>query len=218
MVDFPGLRTKMVDGQVRPNDVTDLRIIDAMGDISREAFAPDDQKDLAYLDRDLPLGPERGARVLIQPMILARLLQIATITPTDKVLEVGSATGYGAAVIARLAGSVVALEQDARLAAVAREQLSGVANAAVVEAPLWGGVPSAAPFDVILFNGAVGRFPEALAGQLAPGGRLLLVEGEGFAAKAMLYVRSDAGVSGRSLFNASVPLLPGFEPVDEFAL
>lgn len=218
MVDFPGLRTKMVDGQVRPNDVTDLRIIDAMGEIAREDFAPDDQRELAYLDRDLPLGEGRGARVLIQPMVLARLLQLASITPKDKVLEVGSGSGYGAAVIARLAGSVVALEQDPRLAAIARQRLSGTANAAVVEAPLWGGVPAGAPFDVIILNGAVGRFPEALAGQLATGGRLLLVEGEGYAARAMLYVRSDAGVSGRSLFNASVPLLPGFEPVEAFAL
>jgi protein-L-isoaspartate(D-aspartate) O-methyltransferase len=218
MVDFPGLRTKMVDGQVRPNDVTDLRIIDAMGDIQREDFAPDDQKELAYLDRDLPLGSGRGARVLIQPMVLARLLQTAGITAKDKVLEVGTATGYGAAVISRLAGSVVALEQDAALAAIARQRLAGIGNAAVVEAPLSAGAKSAGPFDVIIFNGAVARFPEALADQLAKGGRMLLVEGEGFAAEAKLYVRGDAGVSGRRLFNASVPLLPGFEPVEAFAL
>ena len=176
MVDFPALRTKMVDGQVRPNDVTDLRIIEAMSEVAREDFAPEDQKPLAYLDRDLPLGEGRAARVLIQPMVLARLLQYANIRSTDKVLEVGSASGYGAAVMAHLAGSVVALEQDPELATVARRGLAGLSNVAVVEAPLAKGVPDAAPFDVIIFNGAVATFPEAIAGQLARGGRLLLVE------------------------------------------
>ncbi len=217
MVDFPALRTKMVDGQVRPNDVTDLRIIDAMGDVAREDFVPEDQKPLAYLDRDLPLSEGRAARVLIQPMVLARLLQYAAIGPNDKVLEVGSATGYGAAVLGRLAGSVVALEQDADLAAIARRQLAGLANVAVVETSLVKGVQDAAPFDVIVFNGAVVAFPEVIAHQLAKGGRLLVVEGEGNAAKAKLYTRGDADVSGRTLFNASVPVLPGFQAAETFA-
>lgn len=217
MVDFPALRTKMVDGQVRPNDVTDLRIIDAMGEVARENFAPDDQKPLAYLDRDLPLGAGRAPRVLIQPMVLARMLQYAAIKPTDKVLEVGSASGYGAAVMARLAGSVVALEQDGDLAAIARRQLSGLANVAVVEASLVKGVRDAAPFDVIIFNGAVVTFPDVIADQLARGGRMLLVEEGGSAPWAKLYTRDDAGVSGRALFNASVPVLPGFEAVETFA-
>lgn len=217
MVDFPALRTKMVDGQVRPNDVTDLRIIDAMGEVARENFAPDDQKPLAYLDRDLPLGGGRAPRVLIQPMVLARMLQYAGIKPTDKVLEVGSASGYGAAVMARLAGSVVALEQDADLAAIARRQLSGLANVAVVEASLVKGVPDAAPFDVIVFNGAVVTFPETIARQLAKRGRLLLVEEGSSVPRARLYARDDGGISGRTLFDASVPVLPGFEAVETFA-
>ncbi len=217
MVDFSALRTKMVDGQVRPNDVTDLRIIDAMGEVAREEFAPESQKPLAYLDRDLPLGNGRAARVLIQPMVLARLLQFAGIKSTDKVLEVGSASGYGAAVLARLAGSVVALEQDSELAAIARRQLAGLANVAVVEASLVKGAPDAAPFDVIIFNGAVATFPEAIANQLAKGGRMLVVEEGGSAPKAKLYTRGDAGVSGRALFDASVPLLPGFQAEEVFA-
>jgi protein-L-isoaspartate(D-aspartate) O-methyltransferase len=217
MVDFPALRTKMVDGQVRPNDVTDLRIIDAMGEVAREDFAPEDQKPLAYLDRDLPLGNGRAARVLIQPMVLARLLQYASIKSTDKALEVGTATGYGAAVMARLAGSVVALEQDPELATIARRRLAGLNNVAVVEASLVKGVADAAPFDVIIFNGAVATFPEAVAGQLAKGGRLLLVEEGGSAPWAKLYTRGDAGVSGRALFNASVPVLPGFQAAETFA-
>lgn len=217
MVDFSALRTKMVDGQVRPNDVTDLRIIDAMGEIAREDFVPEAQKPLAYLDRDLPLGEGRAARVLIQPMVLARLLQYADVQATDKVLEVGSATGYGAAVLSHLASSVVALEQDTDLAARARRQLSGFANVAVVESSLVKGVRDAAPFDVILFNGAVATFPSDIAGQLAKGGRMLLIEGESVAARAMLYSRGDAGISGRPLFNASAPMLPGFEAAQAFA-
>lgn len=217
MVDFSALRTKMVDGQVRPNDVTDLRIIDAMGEIAREDFVPEAQKPLAYLDRDLPLGEGRAARVLIQPMVLARLLQYADVQATDKVLEVGSATGYGAAVLSHLASSVVALEQDTDLAARARRQLSGFANVAVVESSLVKGVRDAAPFDVILFNGAVATFPSDIAGQLAKGGRMLLIEGESVAARAMLYSRGDAGISGRPLFNASAPVLPGFEAAQAFA-
>ncbi|WP_370674903.1 protein-L-isoaspartate O-methyltransferase [Pleomorphomonas sp. PLEO] len=217
MVDFPALRTKMVDGQVRPNDVTDLRIIDAMGEVARENFAPEDQKSLAYLDRDLPLGNGRAARVLIQPMVLARLLQYAGVKSTDKVLEVGTGSGYGAAVLARLAGSVVALEQDPDLAVIARLRLAGLANVAVVEAPLVKGAANAAPFDVILFNGAVATFPDVIAGQLAKGGRLLLVEEGESAPRAKLYTRGDAGVSGRVLFNASIPVLPGFEAVAAFA-
>ncbi len=217
MVDFPALRTKMVDGQVRPNDVTDLRIIDAMGEVARENFAPDDQRPLAYLDRDLPLGGGRDPRVLIQPMVLARMLQYAAIKPTDKVLEVGSASGYGAAVMARLAGSVVALEQDSDLATIARRQLSALANVAVVEASLVRGAPDAAPFDVIIFNGAVAAFPDVIAHQLAKGGRLLLVEGGRSVPRAKLYARDDGGISGRVLFDASVPVLPGFEAVETFA-
>ncbi|MCM5558749.1 protein-L-isoaspartate O-methyltransferase [Pleomorphomonas sp. JP5] len=217
MVDFPALRTKMVDGQVRPNDVTDLRIIDAMGEVERENFAPGDQRPLAYLDRDLPLGGGRASRVLIQPMVLARMLQYAAIKPTDKVLEVGSASGYGAAVMARLAGSVVALEQDSDLATIARRQLAGLANVAVVEASLVKGAPDAAPFDVIIFNGAVAAFPDAIAHQLAKGGRLLLVEEGRGVPRAKLYARDDGGISGRALFDASVPVLPGFEAVETFA-
>lgn len=216
MVDFSALRTKMVDGQVRPNDVTDLRIIDAMNEVPREAFAPDTQRPFAYLDRDLPLTDARVPRVLMQPMVLARLLQEAGLAATDKVLEVGTGSGYGAAVVARIASSVVALESDTALAALARRNLAGLANVAVVEGALEAGAPSAAPFDVILLNGSVAALPAKLAAQLAPGGRLLAVVGEGNAARAMLYRRDDGGVSGRMLFNASLPLLPGFAPVAEF--
>lgn len=217
MVDFSALRTKMVDGQVRPNDVTDLRIIEAMGEVARETFAPDAQKTLAYLDRDLPLTDFRVPRVLMQPTVFARLLQEAGLAASDKVLDVGTGSGYGAAVIARIAASVVALESDVTLLALARRNLADLSNVAVVEGALEQGAPSAAPFDVILLNGAVEQLPKTLSAQLAPGGRLLAVVGEGNAARAMLYRRDDGGVSGRMLFNASLPLLPGFAAAPAFA-
>ena len=119
--------------------------------------------------------------------------------------------------MARLAGSVVALEQDPELATIARRRLAGLTNVAVVEALLVKGVADAAPFDVVIFNGAVATFPEAVAGQLAKGGRLLLVEEGESAPWAKLYTRGDAGVSGRALFNASVPVLPGFQAAESFA-
>ena len=220
MVDTAALRTKMVDGQIRPSDVTDHRIIDAMGDIPREAFVPSAMASLAYLDRNVPVSVDGHSRCLINPMVLARLIQAAAIGPRDVVLEVGCATGYGAAVMARLASSVVALEEDPALAEKAAETLASLAvdNAAVVTGPLVAGYPAEGPFDAILVNGAVEVLPKALTDQLKDGGRLVVVEGVGQAARGMLYTRSGADVSGRVVLNASVPLLPGFarEPVFQF--
>ena len=207
------LRTKMVDGQIRPNDVTDLRLIDAMLEVPREAFMPDGRKGFAYLDMNLPL--ENG-RALIQPMILARMIQAADVTSTDKVLEIGAATGYSTAVLSRIAGSVVALDEDAALVSAARAALADTARVTVVQGPLTAGHPAGAPYDVIFVWGAAARLPDAIPAQLAEGGRLLVVEGAGQSARAMLYTRSGAGVSGRVLMNAAVPGLPGFAPEPSF--
>lgn len=216
MADFAALRTRMVDGQIRPNEVTDRRIIEAMLSVPREDFVLPAQRELAYLDDNLPVGGA-GRRVLIQPMVLARLIQAAGVTAADKVLEVGTATGYGAAVLALLARSVVALEVDPVLATAARAALAGRANVSVAEEALAGGFAAAAPYDVILLNGAVETFPVELGRQLAEGGRLLLVEGRGNAACAMIYRKSGGELSAQALFNAAVPVLPGFERVPAFA-
>lgn len=220
MFDTAALRTKMVDGQIRPSDVTDHRIIDAMGEIPREAFVPSALASLAYLDRNVAVSADGRSRSLIQPMVLARLIQAGDIGPTDVVLEVGCATGYGAAVMARLASSVVALEEDPELAKTAVEALTslGVDNVAVVTGPLTAGYPSEGPFDVILVNGAIEVLPKALTDQLKDGGRLVVVEGLGQAGRGMLYTRSGDDVGGRVVMNASVPLLPGFgrEPAFQF--
>jgi protein-L-isoaspartate(D-aspartate) O-methyltransferase len=218
MVDMKALRTKMVDGQVRPSDVTDHRIIDAMMEVPREAFVPKDLAPLAYLDRNLPVSADRVSRCIIQPMVLARLIQSAGIDAGDVMLEIGCASGYGAAIASRLASSVVALEEDEALADKAARVLAelGFDNVAVVKGPLSAGYPDEAPYDVILFNGAVEVLPPAITGQLKEGGRLLVVEGAGQAARGMLYTRSGSGVTGRVVLNASVPMLPGFTRAPEF--
>lgn len=215
MVDFSTARRMMVDGQVRTSDVTDQRLIAAMLELPRERFLPPEQAALAYLDLDAPVteaAPGKPARRLLKPMTLAKLIQAAGPLETDRVLDVGCATGYSSAVLARLAASVVALEEDATLARKAKDALAamGADNIEVVSGPLTAGWPSAAPYDVIVVEGLVETLPEGLCRQLRDGGRLVCVRGSGPAAKAMLY-RSDSGeVSGRPIFDAAASLLPGF--------
>lgn len=215
MFDFAAARTRMVDGQLRPNDVTDWPILDAMGAIPREEFVPAARRELAYIDVNLALQEDatvdRG-RSLIQPVVLARLLQAATLSATDSVLTVGCVTGYGAAVLAALVRRVVALDEDEALVGTASATLQrlGIGNVLVVHGPLAGGCPAEAPFDAIVFEGAVEFPPDICLEQLGEGGRLVLVEGTGQAGQAMLYRRTGAEVSGRPIMNASVPLLPGF--------
>jgi len=213
MVDFAQARRMMVEGQVRTSDVTDLALIDAMLAVPRERFVPADQEKLAYLDLDLPVGqaPGQGSRRMLKPMVLAKLIQAAELQPEDVVLDVACATGYTAAVLARLAARVTALEEDAALAAVAKRALSDLApgNVAVVTGPLTAGWSAGAPYDVILLEGATEIVPRSLFSQLRDGGRLLCVEGRN-PGKAMVY-RSVAGdVTGRPIFDAAAPLLPGF--------
>lgn len=219
--DFAERRTKMVDSQVRTTDVTDAAILDAMLSVPREKFVPSKLRELAYIDEDLQIAAAVGrvpARYLMEPSPFARLVQLAAIRPADFVLDVGCGSGYSAAVLARLASSVVALECDEHLAREATDTLSalGCDTVAVVEAPLPGGHAEEAPYDVIVVEGAVAAVPQALFDQLRDGGRLVAVEGFGNAGIARLYVRDGAVVSGRRAFNAAVKPLPGFEPVESF--
>src|SRR6202043_3709551 len=215
MIDFVAARRIMVDSQVRTSDVTDLRIIAAMLALPRERFLPAEQADLAYLDCDIPVTTGEGGkptRRLLKPMVLAKLLQAAEIADADHVLDVGCATGYSSAVLARLAHAVVALEQDAGLAELARDHLRalGMSRVQVVSGPLAEGWPPQAPYDVIVLNGASEIAPKALLRQLKPGGRLVGVLGRGAAGKAMLYRSIGGECGGRPIFDAAAPLLPGF--------
>jgi protein-L-isoaspartate(D-aspartate) O-methyltransferase len=213
MIDFAAARRMMVDGQVRTADVTDRRLLAAMLELPRERFFPEDKATLAYLDLDAAVS-EVGlpVRNLLKPMVLAKLIQAADVIKTDRVLDVGCATGYSTALISRLAGSVVGLEEDPMLAKQANAALAdaGLANAKVAVGPLARGYAAEAPYDAIMLQGSVEIVPAALLDQLKDGGRLLCVLGRGPAAKATLYRRIAGELSGRAIFDAAAPPLPGF--------
>jgi protein-L-isoaspartate(D-aspartate) O-methyltransferase len=219
MSGFSTARQKMVDGQVRTSDVTDSRILDAMLEVPREAFVPDNKQALAYLDLDLDVSVAGGPkRYLIKPAVTAKLLQAAEIKHTDKVLVVGAATGYAAALAARLASQVTATESDPWLAEKAGTVLRqlGCASVAVRNAPVTEGDPTGAPYDVIFLNGATEIMPQGLLGQLKDGRRLVGVFATSQPARATMVTRSHGDFGNRTLFDAAAPVLPGLEQLPAF--
>ncbi len=219
MTDFAAARRMMVDGQIRPNDVHDLRIIAAMLEIPRERFVPASHAEFAYADLDLPLGTnEQPARRLLKPMVLAKMAQAAAVGASDRVLDVGCAMGYSSAVLARLAQSVVALEEDPVLAKSAEQALSDLhtSNVSVVNGPAIKGWPARAPYDVIFLDGATEVVPKSLFGQLKEEGRLIAIMGRGPAGRVILYRCVGGNVSGWPVFDAAAALLPGFAEPSTF--
>jgi protein-L-isoaspartate(D-aspartate) O-methyltransferase len=214
MTDFAAARRHMVDGQVRTQDVTDLRITTAMLDVPRERFVPPEKAGLAYLDLDVPLSAAPATRRLLKPMVLAKLIQEASPAGNERVLDVACGTGYSSAVLAELAAEVIALDDDAALTRQAENNLAG--RAKVVTGPLVAGWPADAPYNVILINGAVEVVPQTLLSQLADGGRLVCVVGGALPGRATLYVRSGGEVGRRPLFDATAPLLPAFAKAPAF--
>lgn len=201
-------RFNMIEAQIRTSNVTDPRILAAIGAVAREKFVPSAAKALAYAD--VPVAVAQG-RYLLDPRSFAKLLNLAQVTATDRVLDVGCATGYSAAVLARLAAQVVALEQDADLVRIASELLATVVGKVeVVQGGLIEGVKRQAPFDVIFVNGAIEQVPETLLGQLAEGGRLVAVIKDG-QSRAWLFLKQHGQVGRRPDFDADVPLLAGFK-------
>jgi protein-L-isoaspartate(D-aspartate) O-methyltransferase len=214
MSGFSAARRKMVDGQVRPSDVTNLRIIDAMLGVPREAFVPANQRAMAYLDLDLDVsmgGPAK--RFLIKPAVTAKMLQAADIRETDEVLVAGCASGYVAALVGRLAKRVTATEPDPSLVAKANTVFSelGLENVTAKAASAAEGDSTTAPFDVILLNGATEVTPEGLFRQLKDGGRLVGVFAMTSPQRAIIVTRSRDDFGYRALFDAAVPVLPGLE-------
>jgi protein-L-isoaspartate(D-aspartate) O-methyltransferase len=214
MSGFSTARQKMVDGQVRPSDVTDSRIIDAMLAVPRDAFVPESQRALAYLDLDLDVSEGgSGKCFLIKPAVIAKMLQAAEIKDTDNVLVAGCATGYSAALAAKLAGQVTAAEADPPQAAKAADVLAklGLGNVKVLIAAAAEGDPANAPYDVIVLDGATEIVPEGLYRQLKEGGRLVGVFAMTQPPRAMIVTRSHGDFGNRALFDAAVPVLPGLE-------
>ncbi len=208
-------RNAMVDSQILTNKVTDPLLEAALRAVPREAFAPKALRPVAYLDEDLEVGP---GRYLMEPMVFARLLQALEITPDDVVLDVASGAGYGAAVMARLASTVVALDAEGELSARAGQTLDelGIDNVVVVTGDVTAGLPEQGPYSVIVFNGAVAEVPQAYLDQLADGGRLAAVVRDGGIGRARLYTRRGETVGARDLFDAQIPLLPEFRPKEAF--
>ena len=213
MFDAAAARRLMVDGQIRTADVTNPNLIAAMQAIPREQFVPAAMADQAYRDGDVSLGQ---GRALLRPIVLGKLIQGADVRPGDQVLVIGCGTGYSATVLAHMGAAVVALEQDADLARRAEIALAGTlagmgaAQVTVVRGRLTAGWPAAAPYDLILMDGAIEVAPDALGRQLKPNGRLAAVFGRGPATKAMIYRPIEGHLVGRPIFDAAAPLLPGF--------
>lgn len=210
MSGYEAARANMIEGQLRPNTVTDERVINAFGALRRELFVPEKLRGIAYADIDLPLG---GGRYVMAPMVAARLIQALEITRGDAALVVGAGVGYEAAVIAQLARSVVALEDDAELARLGRDGLveHRIATVKYVEEPVAQGGRTRSAYDVILFAGAVAEIPGDIAGQLSEGGRLAaVVKAADSVGRATLVTRTGGIMTHRVIFDAATPLLREF--------
>ncbi|HUY69161.1 MAG TPA: protein-L-isoaspartate O-methyltransferase [Alphaproteobacteria bacterium] len=219
--DFAAARFNMVENQIRANKVRGEKLLDAFGRLPREMFVPAPLAGIAYIDEDLEVAP---GRFLMEPMVLARLIEEAGVKETDRVLDVAPATGYSTAVLAALAKDIIALESDPAMQKRCAENLArlGIGNADVQGGAFAEGWPVKAPYDVILVNGGIEAYPDNLIAQLAEGGRLVFVArlfGPAHAAhkgEARLYEKIRGHVSRRALFDANVRPLPGFRAAAQF--
>ena len=219
MSDFSAARQKMVDGQIRPNDVTNVRLLEALLAVPREAFVPDHLKPVAYLDAVVDLqSSDNDAGVLLPPAVLARMLQAVEIPSSSKVLVVGCSSGYTAAVLARLAAHVVSVASTERLVRATNERLAslGVDNAKAVIGTAIDGHPSAAPYDIIVMAGSTEVVPTQLQAQLAQGGRLVGVSAMSTPSRAQIVTRTNDDFGVRWLFDAAAPVLAGLHRKPEF--
>lgn len=200
------MRAAMIDSQLRTNDVTDPDVIGAMAAVAREAHVPAALAGVAYMDRAIPLG---NGRALNAPLVTGRMLVAAAVRPGQRVLLVGSATGYTAACLARLGAEVHALEVDADLAATAKQAATDT-GIRWIEGPLNAGAPDAAPFDRIIVEGAIEALPAALADQLADGGRIVAALRDGAVSRLVQGVKVGGTVALRPFADMDVAPLPGF--------
>lgn len=217
MTDFATRRTIMVDTQIRPSDVTKFPIIDAMLTVPRESFVPRERREAAYVDGNFPLA--RG-RVLLEPRTLAKMLDALNLENGDLVLDIGAGLGYSSAVMAHIAQAVVAVESDDRLAGDAQTALSdvGADNVIVQLGALEAGAPEHGPYDAITIQGGVEEVPEALLAQLKDGGQIAALFMQGALGEVRIGHKSGGHVTWRRTFNATAPVLDGFEAKQVFAL
>jgi protein-L-isoaspartate(D-aspartate) O-methyltransferase len=215
-MDYAAARQHMIDSQIKTNKVTDPSVIEALASVPREAFVAEAQKNLAYIDRSVAIG---AGRRMTEPMVLARLLQVAQLKLSDTALVVGAGTGYSAVVLARLVKKVVAVESAPELAERAKAILGafGVGNCSVVPGDLTAGRPGDGPYDFILVDGAAEIVPEALKAQLADRGRLaVVIKEQGGVGRGTLFTRADGVISQRAIFDADAEVLPGFTRPQRF--
>ncbi|EAU46975.1 protein-L-isoaspartate O-methyltransferase family protein [Salipiger bermudensis] len=216
MTDFATRRRMMVDTQVRPSDVTKFPIIDAMLRIPREAFVPDSEKEAAYAGRNVRLAENR---VVLEPRTLAKMLDAVNIDNDDLVLDIGAGFGYSSAVIARIAEAVVAVEEDEAFTSEAQSLLVEHGDNVVFhEGALAQGAAEHGPYDAIVIEGGVAQLPEEITAQLKDGGRIVCLFMEGALGTVRVGWKIDGAITWRFAFNASAPVLPGFEKQDAFAL
>lgn len=215
MFNYAAARAHMVESQVRTNDVTEPKIQRAMNRVPRELFTPAAKKALAYSDANVQTDV---GRYLLRPRDFAKMVQAADIKATDIVLDIACGRGYSTCVLAGLADTVVAIEESEAMVTKATENLAAldVMNAAVLQTELKVGASAHGPFDVIFVGGAVSQIPKAWTEQLASGGRLIAVEAAGPIGKAKVYTKVGNAAGDRIVFDANIPVLPGFEPVAEF--
>jgi protein-L-isoaspartate(D-aspartate) O-methyltransferase len=215
-MDYAAARQHMIDSQIKTNKVTDPSVIEALAALPREAFVADAQKKLAYIDRPVAIG---AGRRMTEPMVLARLLQVAQLKGTETALVVGAGTGYSAAILSRLVKKVVALESAPELAERAKAILSqlGIGNVSVVAGDLAAGRPADGPYDFILVDGAAEIVPDALGAQLADRGRLaVVIKDQGVVGRGTILVKADGVISPRAIFDADTEVLPGFTRPQRF--
>lgn len=218
MMDFAQRRTMMVDTQVRPNDVTSYPVIEAMLNVPREEYVPDNLRDVAYVEENLEIGHDR---VLLEARTIGRMIDALQLQNSDLVLDVACGYGYASALIARIAEAVVAIDSAEELTSEAQTRLAAqeVFNVAVTKAALTAGCPGQAPYDaIVITGGSIEEFPEALGEQLRDGGRAVAVMREGHLGICKIGIKNDGVITWRYLFNASAPSLPEFQRAVGFAL
>ncbi|HZF75742.1 MAG TPA: protein-L-isoaspartate O-methyltransferase [Acetobacteraceae bacterium] len=212
-MDYAEVRRKMVDGQLRPSRVTDPRILSAMGELPRERFMPPALAARAYTDEDVALP---DGRAVMEPLVIARLIQMLALREDERLLLIGAGTGYGAAVAARVGARVTALEEDAGLVTAARAALGQIMPSSavrVVHGPLTEGHAAGAPYDAILIEGEIPEIPASISGQLAEGGRLatvLAAAQRGRSSRAVLGQRLGGVFTVSDVFDCAVAPLPAF--------